>query len=400
MKKRYNNNFYILLFAVTYMVSYVTRINYGAIISAMEADLGWQKTVLSAALTGSFISYGTMQVFSGILGDKISPRKLVGAGLVVTILMNMVIPFSRNAFQMVVAWCVNGAAQSCMWPPIVRLEAVLFNAEEYSRSNVRVSWGGSVGTMLVYLLSPLIISVLGWRYVFVFSALCGTVMLVCWLIFCPEIEREAPKPVTKTEKKEKVSFFSPLMLCIMLAIVLQGLLRDGVTTWMPSFITEVYKLKNTVSILSGVILPVFGIICLHLASELYRRKLKNIMICAGTIFGMGAAAALMLVIIFGKSAALSVVFAAILTGSMHGVNLMLICMIPIFYKKQGAVSTVSGVLNACTYVGSALSAYGIALITERFDWSCTLVSWLITAVLGTALCFLLVKKWNGFVNSL
>ena len=108
----------------------------------------------------------------------------------------------------------------------------------------------------------------------------------------------------------------------------------------------------------------------------------------------------MLIIIFGKSAVLSVVFAAILTSSMHGVNLMLICMIPIFYKKQGVVSTVSGILNACTYIGSALSAYGVALITEKYDWSFTLISWFITAILGMVLCFSLVKKWNSFANSI
>ncbi len=182
----------------------------------------------------------------------------------------------------------------------------------------------------------------------------------------------------------------------MLGIVLQGILRDGVATWMPSYITEVYNLKNTISILSGVVLPIFGIICINFTSLLYRKKLKNPLTCASTIFGIGAVAALMLILIFGKSAALSVVFAAVLTGSMHGVNLILICMIPIYYKKYGLVSTVSGTLNACTYVGSALSAYGIALITEKLDWSYTLLSWFITAVLGMILCFSLIKKWKGF----
>lgn len=395
MEQRRSANVYMFLFAVTYMVSYITRINYSAIISAMEADLGWSKTVLSAALTGNFISYGVAQVFSGMIGDKISPKKLVAAGLTTTILMNLTIPLCNSPYQMVIAWCINGAAQSCIWPPIVRLEAVLFNAEDYSRSNVRVSWGGSIGTMIIYLLSPLIISMFGWRYVFVFSAICGIIMLTAWHAVCPEIENE--KPQKKEEKSgEKVRFFSPLIFGIMLGIVLQGILRDGVATWMPSYITEVYNLKNTISILSGVVLPIFGIICINFTSLLYRKKLKNPLTCAGTIFGIGAVAALMLILIFGKSAALSVVFAAILTGSMHGVNLILICMIPIYYKKYGLVSTVSGTLNACTYVGSALSAYGIALITEKLDWSYTLLSWFITAVLGMLLCFSLIKKWKGF----
>ena len=400
MKKTYSSNTYIFLFAVTYMVSYLTRVNYGAIISAMEADLGWQKTILSAAVTGSFISYGIMQIFSGILGDKISPRKLVGAGLIVTVLMNMLIPFCRNAFQMTAVWCINGAAQSFMWPPIVRIEATIFNIDEFSRSNVCISLGGSMGTLIIYLISPLIISMAGWRYVFVFSAVCGIIMLIFWLLLCPEIEGKRTEAVEEKKPRGEGRFFSSLIICTMAAIALQGMLRDGVTTWMPSYITEVYKLKNTVSILSGVVLPIFGIICLNSASLLYRKKIPNPQACAGTIFAVGAFSALMLMAVFGKSAALSVLFAAILTGSMHGVNLLLVCMIPVFYKEQGRVSTVSGMLNACTYAGSALSAYGIALLIEKFDWSFTLTSWFVTALAGTVICFSLIKKWNAFVKSL
>ncbi len=46
------------LFAATYMISYMTRINYGAIISEMEVSTGFSRSLLSMALTGSFITYG------------------------------------------------------------------------------------------------------------------------------------------------------------------------------------------------------------------------------------------------------------------------------------------------------------------------------------------------------
>ena len=40
-----------LLFAVTYMISYITRINFGAIISEMVSATGFTKAQLSMALT-------------------------------------------------------------------------------------------------------------------------------------------------------------------------------------------------------------------------------------------------------------------------------------------------------------------------------------------------------------
>ena len=179
-----------------------------------------------------------------------------------------------------------------------------------------------------------------------------------------------------------------MMAGVMLSIVLQGLLRDGVTTWMPSYVSETYDLGSSVSILTGVVLPVFGVLCFELASFIYRRLLKNPMICAALFFGIGFTAAMVLNLIKGGGAAVSVLSMAILTGSMHGVNLILICMIPPYFKGSGKVSTVSGVLNSCTYIGSALSAYGVALLSKEYGWPFTLAVWAVIAGAGTLLCVL------------
>ena len=50
-----------LLFTLAYMISYVTRINYGAVISEMERETGIARDLLSMALTGSFVTYGLGQ---------------------------------------------------------------------------------------------------------------------------------------------------------------------------------------------------------------------------------------------------------------------------------------------------------------------------------------------------
>ncbi len=89
-----------LLFTITYMVSYMTRINYGAIVSEMASAEKLSKSMLSLALTGSFITYGTGQIISGVCGDRFSPKKLVFGGLLVTMLMNLLIPFCQNPYQM------------------------------------------------------------------------------------------------------------------------------------------------------------------------------------------------------------------------------------------------------------------------------------------------------------
>ena len=92
------------LFMLTYMVSYITRINYGAIILEIGSNTGFAQELLSLALTGSFLTYGVGQLISGYFGDKVQPKKLVLLGLSVTVLMNILIPLCNHPLQMAAAY--------------------------------------------------------------------------------------------------------------------------------------------------------------------------------------------------------------------------------------------------------------------------------------------------------
>ena len=114
------------------------------------------------------------------------------------------------------------------------------------------------------------------------------------------------------------------------------------------------------------------------------------------IFGVGAAASLLLFLLHGKSAAMAVILVSLVAATMHGVNLILVCLVPSDYEKYGNVSFVSGLLNACTYVGSALFTYGIARIAEVWDWKTTVFSWALVALGGILVCALAIVPWRRF----
>ena len=300
----------VLLCILVYFVSYLTRINYGAVILEIVQAEGILRSLASLALTGSFITYGVGQLIAGYLGDKIKPKYLV------------------------------------------------------------------------------------------------FIMSIVWLVVCTEIEKHAkiydapeePKNqrVSSTTKLHITLQFVLMLSCIMFTIILQGILRDGVTTWMPSYISETYNISSYISILTGVILPVFSIICFQAALCLYNSKLNNELICAGSIFGIGFLATAVLAVAPSFSAALSVALSAVITGCMHGVNLILICMVPLHFKKYGKVSFTSGLLNSCTYIGSAISIYGIAKISENVGWYITILSWSAIALIGTIICFSCAKMWEEY----
>ena len=383
------------LLMATYMVSYLTRINYGAVLVDMVASTGYTKPELSMAVTGSFITYGIGQVVSGLIGDRVQPRRLVSLGFVITVLMNLLLPLCREPWLMTVVWSINGVAQAFMWPPIVRLMVGCYSGEEYTKATVIVSWGSSVGSILVYLIAPVLVALSGWQTMFWFSSLCGLLILPIWLKRCPQLPEEAPRKRSDGGGESVGRLIaSPLMICVLLCIVLQGTLRDGITTWMPTYVSETYDLGSSISILTGVLLPVFSLISIAVVRWFFEKKLRHPMLCTLLLFLVGAVSAGALYWLTGKNGPVSIFFMTLLTGCMHGINLLLISFLPSYFKSTGRVSLISGILNSCTYVGSALSTYGIAVLTEAVGWKPTILVWLGIVVLGAVLCFINVPAWN------
>ena len=281
-----------------------------------------------------------------------------------------------------------------MWPPMVRLLTYHLSPDDYKRSVTKVSWGISFGTIAVYLVAPMLITLFHWKAMFVFSALCASVMLLVWLKCCPDVGDDAPSPTKKTESHmPKTALLTPLLFAVLCAAMLQGLLRDGATTWMPSYIAETYSIGNAAAILTGVILPLFSLLCYHITLRLYTTKFKNPLTCTGVVFICGTASAFALFLFTGRNAVLSVLFSALMTGAMHGTNLIITTMLPPYFRGRGNISTVSGIINSSVYVGSAVSTYGVALISEHCGWRVTMFTWFLVAAAGMLICFAIAKPW-------
>ena len=384
-----------LLLTCLYVVSYLTRINYGAVISEIVSSEGIQKSLASLALTASAVTYGFGQLASGFLGDRINPKKLIFIGLLTTISMNILIPFCQTPYQMTAAWSINGLAQAFMWPPIVRIMTELFTTEDYKKSCALISCGASIGTIIVYALAPLCIYVGGWKSIFFCSAAIAVIMSAVWMKKCPNVSGSHDEMVKSNGSFKLTVKIFWILAAIMLAIVLQGILRDGVSTWMPSYIAETFKLDNKISFFTGVFLPLFSIAVVQLTIFLYK-KIPGELTLTGFMFGAGVISAFALYATDNTSAVISVLFAATLSGSMHGVNTMMTCMIPPYFGKYGNISFMAGLLNFCTYIGSAASGFGLALFSENFGWHNTLLLWSMIALCGCLLCLSITRIWNKF----
>lgn len=391
-----------------YFASYMTRKNYSIVMADIIISEGISNADASLAATLSLISYGVGQIISGILGDKFRPQNIILCGLTLTTLMNAAMPLTDDFMLRNIIWFINGFAQSMLWPPLVRIMAETMDSATYNKVCTNVNVAGISGTVLLYITASAIwIKYFNWKYVFFSSALVSGVIAIIWVIGFSkatkgtDLFRTVKGKEKDASKKNTLSLKALLMsgfILIAVAIICQGALRDGITDWVPTFIINTFSLESSSAILKSVIIPVFSVISVKLVGIINGKFVKD-EVKAGTItFFAGALGCLLLLFIYKENQYVTLILAAIITCFMHGVNYFLICIVPARFEKYNAVSTMSGIINSLTYVGSAAATYGFGAISDSFGWNTVLVSWVIVAVIGTVTGLLAIKPWKKFVT--
>ena len=102
-------------------------------------QFGWNLIDVGIILSGYLTAYAIGQFINGVLGDKMGARRILAIGFGTTILMNLLFGFSSLIFIMFLLWTINGYAQSCGWPSVVKGMSNWFSIRE--RGKVMGPWG-------------------------------------------------------------------------------------------------------------------------------------------------------------------------------------------------------------------------------------------------------------------
>ena len=285
MSDKMNTRRRVLAFlcCAAYFASYMTRINYAAVRLAIADELVLTHPELvmelGLAISAVSVSYGFGQFLSGLLGDRLSPVRLVCTGLGGAMLCNLLVPvFYPNVYLMAAAWGVNGFFQALIRPPLGRIIAANYDEKGYIDTCVSVSNSSQAATVLTYLLIPLYLRLFdrNWRPAFFLPAVVTAITLGLWIFLVPRIispvsvaAAEEKSPNGSEERESLAGLFLKSGLVVFVpAVLIHGFLRDGITAWMPDFISEVGRLDTGVSILTTAILPLFCIVSVTAAKRI------------------------------------------------------------------------------------------------------------------------------------
>lgn len=391
-----------------YCASYLGRINYTAALTAIVADGVFSKSHAGFIGTVYFFCYGAGQIFSGILGDRVSPYKMIGAGLAGTVCANIIMPLCSSSYiTMSIIWGLNGIVQSMLWTPVLYIIATVLPEEQRSRACLHIASSFPIGSLLSYVISAAAIKFASWHFAFYIPAGIITCVLVFWCI-CAKRHRKS------SEKGRSRRF--PSMRILVKNLSRQALYdfrrvdhmrrraRPGYAEGRSQLVGahayyRKYDVSASFSLLLSAIMPIINLSGAWIGTKLYE-KVFRLNEAATSAFGFAMTLIPLTGIVFvGKyPIAICVILLALFTTIIAAMNHLLMTLIPVHFAKFGRASTVGGIFNCCTYIGSAISTYGFGAVSEKFGWTATVVFWIILGVIGVAACALPMRRYARFAN--
>lgn len=387
---------------LVYFASYIGRLNYSSAMPELIKD-----TVLTSSEAGFismayFFAYGAGQFLNGILADRIRPDKMIFCGLFGSGVVNMLMGLMEDFRPMAAFWLINGYLQAMIWPAVIKIFANMMEKERQMKCCVNIVSTMPAGTLASYLISAGMLAMFTWKYVFFGAAVCMCMAAVIFKIGFSQVENYSDKYGKDTGKyeldtdkdKNKQGAFRDILISsglifILVPVVVHGVLKDGMTSWVPTYISETFRASSTVSILVTMILPIVNLTGAYAAQYMYARFFKKNEVKTSAFFFAVAVGVLLLLWKFGDvNMVLTALFLAVITASMMAVNTLFVNLLPLRFEKEGRVSSVSGFLNSMAYFGCAVSTYGIGIMVQKTGWNFTILSWIILTLAGMIFCLI------------
>ena len=406
---------------LTYAGFYLYRKNIGVVLPLLEHDLGYSNTQLAHVIFGYSLFYTVGQLCCGVLSDRFGPRRIVGIGLFLVVISNLVTGFITSLMMLGLLACLNGLGQSAGRPGLVKNMSYWFGRRE--RGVVMAWWGtnyvmgGFLATIFATFVAtnPMFFPSWGWRRGFwapavllLFIAL-GFVSLVRNQpsdVSLPDIDENDDESVTRSCSHRLRSSEVPIRSIA----ILRDLLSDG-SVWIIGAMYFFLKLTRY-SFLFW--LPLYMIQHLGYAPREagYTSSLYELVGFSGAIvagyasdklfqsrrFPVGA------IMLWGL--ALVSLAQPALAARGHAWNAVGISLIGIMTygpdtvmsaaaaqdvsSREGA-GTAAGFIDGMGSVRQLFSPFVVALVAERFGWNVLFYLFVVFSLIGGGL---LATKWN------
>ena len=373
------------------------------------------KDLAGSINTAFFLTYGSGQLINGILGDILSPFVMVGSGVLISGIMNLLmyaaVSTHAGLTAYLVVWAVNGFVQSMVWSPLLRIISTIMPEEQRSRACANLQMSTAVGTLGTSLLATILLKYLPWKDMFLFPGITLVITGVSWFLLTRKIVRETQYTVVREKSQHEnykasspqMAFFPMIIasgvLLMLLPAGVSAMVKDGVTSWGPTIITEMFSVSPSTAVLLSAIVPLGNIVGAYMVHFVLRYLIPNELTAAAAFFA-GSTVFMLLFFMLGRTnLVLMLLCIAGASLCMMAIGNLFVSFVPMRFGKYGKASTVTGILNAVCNLFCSLSSLVIGFVTVRTgNWNLMILIWIGLCVIGLVSSVMIIRRWKRFIK--
>ena len=372
---RKQTGFLIFLCWLAYMSAYIGRLNYSASLIRIVSELGISRAQGGIVASFFFFAYGAGQLVHGILSRHYNLRWAIPISMFFSAVWNLLMPFCSTVAPMKYLWLLNGFTQSVLWSSLIRALGLYLSEQDLKRAVWVMSTTTGVGTVLAYGISAFLMRFSTWRASFWLASVVLLSVGLIWFWGYGGIQKSTAATERTQErqpehgKKKKSPAFLLAFCVILLFAILNNLIKDGLTTWTPSILYELYGLPETLSVLLTLGLPLLAICGSFLCVRLSSRIRDHVMLCC-VFYGISFAAVGILILFLPAGIwPLTLGCFALSSLAMAAVNNVITSLMPLQLRTEADCGRTAGIANAFCYIGSTISSYALGAMADRCGWN-------------------------------
>lgn len=358
-------------------------------------ELGnFSESALGTMGSALLLCYGIGQLINGFLGNVIDAKFMVPIGLAVPGIMITIFPFCNSNIIGIIGWGACGFFCSMLWGPMSKVIG-----ENTERKTGRIlitlmTTASVVGTLITYLLALIGSSVKNHVLPFVISGTLLLIISLIYYIFSVRMENRGmikPHPI-QSVKKEDVSFIVNIgFISMIIVTMLYGIIRNAVSFWIPTFISQNFSVSSQTAAAISIILPITNILGTFVTMYFarlarYREKFMCMLLFAFST--------VMFIIVFlckTSFAPVSISALFMASAAMTGACNMIFSIYVLHYTDTGLISGITGLFDFTSYISASAASLVFPIILTKSGWSAVCAVWTAVTILGTGFSLLAMK---------
>ena len=215
LEKRY---VVLIVMSIFSIITYLDRTSISITGNKISSELELSITQFGWVLAAFSFAYGIFEIPTGILGDKLGPKKILTRIVIWWSLFTILTGFSYTFTALLIVRFLFGVGEAGAYPNATVVISKWFPKGERGRAQSFIWIASRIGGALAPFLSVIIMNKFGWRWVFYIFGTLGIIWVIFWNYWFKDEPREMKgiksKEIDLIESKREVKTLGHGLLSI------------------------------------------------------------------------------------------------------------------------------------------------------------------------------------------